>query len=114
MHRLWRTYNPPSQRFANDLMSQANTEHWELTFQLADHLQRTAGFARCAGARRQDDGGGPKHSDARHIDRIVADYDRLLPQALQVASEVMNKAVKVVEHENHALILRTERIPFYD
>ena len=100
VHRLRRSHDASSQSFSDHLMSQANAEHRHLGGKLTNDIEGTAGLARRARAGRKDDSLWLQGANPGHADGIVADDQRFLAQPLEIASQVVNEAVEVVEDEN--------------
>ena len=99
MHRLARSYDTTAKRRGNRLMPETHAQDRNLLVQLAHDFQRAAGLRRRARTGRQDDRLRPHRSNRGYSDRIVAHDDRLLPQPLEIASQVEDEAVVVVDEE---------------
>ena len=97
MHRLRAARDRRTEGGGDRLMTEAHSQHRYRLPKFANHVQGTTGFVRCAGARRQDDGCGRHLSNGVSINRIVTNDLRLLSQSLEVASEVEDEAVVIVD-----------------
>ena len=85
------------------LMPQANSQDRQPIAQSPHQLERTAGLDGRTGARRKNDRGRLHRQDFIDRDRVIAHDDRLLPQPLEVAGQVEDKAIVIVDEQDHSL-----------
>lgn len=99
--RLRRADNVCSEGSSNDLMSQADSEQRDLSPEFAHDLEGATCVLRRARARGDDERCRLQLSNSLRMDGVAPDDLRLLPQAAQIASQVVNEAVVVVEEQDH-------------
>jgi len=98
MKRLSRTRDPPAERLPNTLMAKTDAQNRQVAGHSPDEFERDPGEVGRAGARRQHD----CRCTLRHADqRIVAHRDGLFTQLVEVAANVVDEAVVVVDDEDH-------------
>ncbi len=88
MHRLIRSDDAAPERCGDNLMPQANTKNRQFVDKLTDDFQGTGGLLRRTWTGGKYDRAGPHRSKCVHVDFIMPDDARRLPQSLEVASEV--------------------------
>src|SRR4051812_21270482 len=97
VHRNPGTNDRTPVRSPDALVAQADPENGDTRAHLADDVGGNARLARGARARRDDDVRRPQVEYLIHRYSVVAPHDRLLPQLMHVAGEVVDERVVVVD-----------------
>jgi hypothetical protein len=110
VHKIGCANYVAAEGFADGLVSEADSEDWNFSGEVADEIDADAGFARRARAGRNDNFFRMHARDFGHCDLIVAaDFDVKLAvivilraQFADVLHQVVGERIVVVEDENHA------------
>src|ERR1035438_6121052 len=97
VHRARRTQKP------DGLVSEAHPEDRLAPGKGTDDLERDAGVARRARARRQQDAVGFQRQGALWGDRVVAEHPLLHAQLPEILDEVVRERIEVIDDEEHGL-----------
>src|SRR5437764_9704007 len=100
MHQVRGADNVAAESFANGLMSQADSEYWNLAGKVADQVDADARFIRSAGARGDHNPLGIHVFDLVHRDLIIASNFHLAAKFADVLHQVVGERIVVVEYEN--------------
>ena len=101
MDRLGCPYDPGAEGFGDHLVAQANAEYRNSFVELANDVERAAGLAGRAGAGREDDRLWCEFTNLCDVDLCIAHHQRLPPESLEIAGEIVDEAVVVVYEEEH-------------
>ena len=89
--------HPTAERLTQALVSQANAQERNPPDDESREIDTDSGLTGRTWAGGEDYLAGPERYGGLEIDRIVADHDRLLSQFLNVACEVVDEGVVVVD-----------------
>src|SRR5262245_24350662 len=101
MHRHGRADDAAAERSADGLMAEADAQNRNAAGELLNDGHTAARFGRRTRSRREDDGHGPVRGDLVRREGVVADDERFLPQPPQIAGQVVDEAVVVVDQQQH-------------
>ena len=105
MHRVPSPDDVAAKRGADALMTKADTENRRRRAEALHDLGGDAGFLRRAGPRGDDDVAWREPLDVRDGHFIAATHDPLFAQLADVAGEVVDERVAIVEQQNHLAIV---------
>ncbi len=101
VHRDPRPDDLTAVRGTDALMSQANAEYGNPTSEPSHYICRDAGFAGGARPGRDDDVGGSQIGDLVKLESIMPANQRRLSQLANIAGEVIDEGIVVVDDEDH-------------
>ncbi len=101
VHDFFRADDFAAERVADGLMAEANAENGNFSGETLDDGHAQAGFARRAGAGRNNDALGTHARDFVESDFVVAADGEFLPQLAEVLRQVVGEGVVVVEQQEH-------------
>src|SRR4051812_29287092 len=87
--------------FGNYLMAQTHAQYWNFSMQLANEFDGYPSFLGRTRPWRQDNCRRLKGSNAGNINGIIPYDSRRLPQPLEMPSQVVHKAVVIVDQKQH-------------
>ena len=98
---LWRADGCAAVALGNGLVAEAYAKDGGCCSELFDDIDAYACLIRCARAGGEDDGRGSERGDLLYRDLVVAHDMRLLTGLLQIAREVVNKGVVIIDDQDH-------------
>ena len=102
MHEMSGANHASAEGFADRLMSEADSEHWDFSCEVADELDADACFMGRAGPWRDDDLFRSHLLDLANRDLIVAANFDFCAQFAEVLDQVVGERIVIVEYENQA------------
>src|SRR5262245_4271576 len=108
MHRVTGPHDVAAKCGADALMTEAHAKNWCRRAEPLHDLGGDAGFLRRAGSRGDDDVAGRELLDLVNRHLVAATHERLLAKLANVACEVVDERIAVVEHEDHLDLLSFE------
>ena len=88
---------------ADGLMAEADAQNGKLAGETANQFDADAGFARSAGAGRNDDALGAEGGDLVESDLVVAADEELLAHLAEDLGQVVGERIIIVDEEEHGL-----------
>ena len=84
------------------LMPKTHSENWQLPSEVLNCFQADPCLIRCTWSRRQDERLRRKIGDFMESNPVTINDRHIRAFACQIAREIMNETVAIVEHEDHA------------
>src|SRR4051794_12638517 len=101
VHGSARTVDAATVGSADALVAEADAQYRHAGAEPLDDSVANAGLVRRAGAGGDDDVGGCQRLDRGEVERVVAHHEALVAELADVAGEVPDEAVVVVDQEDH-------------